>query len=206
MDQKGSLVDPEKLRFDFSWSGALTAQQVAAVEGIVVDRIRRGLPIFTETVALADATRITSLRCVFGEKYPDPVRVVSIGVPVADLLSDPTNAQWSDNSIEFCGGTHLSNTAEAEDFVLVEESGIAKGVRRIVGLTKGAATAARSKAAGILYRLAEIERMEPSSSKAALSKAIKLEVCASSVKVSYRLSLAHRLRFCCSFYIRLTRR
>lgn len=176
VDQKGSLVDSEKLRFDFSWSGALTVPQFTAVENIVVDQIRKGLTVHTEVVALSAASSINSLRCVFGEKYPDPVRVVSVGAPISELLQNPSNSEWGGYSIEFCGGTHLTNTSEAEDFVLVEESGIAKGIRRIVGLTKGAAAAARSRAAGLLYRLADIERMDPSSEKAALSKSIKVEV------------------------------
>jgi len=72
-DQKGSLVDADKLRFDFSWSSALTPAQVASVEGIVNARIAAALPVHAQLVSLAEATKITALRQVFGERYPDPV-------------------------------------------------------------------------------------------------------------------------------------
>lgn len=130
-DQKGSLVDSEKLRFDFSWPTALTPAQIAQVEGIVAERIRDALPVDAQLVPLAEASKITALRQVFGERYPDPVRVISVGQDVANLLANPADAQWMTYAIEFCGGTHLTNTAQAEDFVIVEESGIAK-VRAVI--------------------------------------------------------------------------
>ncbi len=74
-DQKGSLVDAEKLRFDFSWSGALTPEQIASVENIVNKKIQAALPVHAQLVSLADATKITALRQVFGERYPDPVSI-----------------------------------------------------------------------------------------------------------------------------------
>lgn len=135
-EQKGSLVDADKLRFDFSWSSALTPLQVEQVEGLVRQKIAAGLGVFNEVVPLSQASSISGLRCVFGEKYPDPVRVISVGTPVPELLANPTNPAWTTNSIEFCGGTHLSNTSQAEDFVLFEESGIAKGIRRISAFTR----------------------------------------------------------------------
>lgn len=176
VDQKGSLVDCEKMRFDFSWNGALSAAQVAAVEQEVIRQINRQLSVFSEPVPLADASKICSLRAVFGEKYPDPVRVVSVGVPISELVANPSNAEWNEFSVEFCGGTHLGNSSEAEDFVLVEESGIAKGIRRIVGYTRTAAAAARQKAASILQRLGELQEAGPSDSTMKLSKEIKVEI------------------------------
>jgi alanyl-tRNA synthetase len=125
-DQKGSLVDTEKLRFDFSWPTALTPAQIAQVESIVVERIQAALPVHAQLVPLADASKIAALRQVFGERYPDPVRVISVGQDVQQMLADPTKSEWSNFAIEFCGGTHLTNTTQAEDFVIVEESGIAK--------------------------------------------------------------------------------
>ncbi|CAM9105783.1 unnamed protein product [Ectocarpus sp. 13 AM-2016] len=145
-DQKGSFLDDEKLRFDFSWSGALTAEQVADVEDLVNDKINKNLPVYAFVAPLEQAKRIQSLRGVFGERYPDPVRVLSIGQDVPAMLEDPENSAWSDVSVEFCGGTHLSNTQEAETFVILEEAGIAKGVRRIVAVTRGLALAAVERA------------------------------------------------------------
>ena len=85
------------------------------------------------------------MRAVFGETYPDPVRVVSVGPTVAALLSDPKQPTWMGHSIEFCGGTHLTNTQEAEAFVIVEETAVAKGIRRVSGVTGAEATAAQRR-------------------------------------------------------------
>jgi alanyl-tRNA synthetase len=175
-EQKGSLVDPEKLRFDFSWNSPLTSAQIAEVQDIVVSKIKEAVPVHAEVVSLNSASQINALRKVFGERYPDPVRVISVGVPVQDLMADPTNPNWRSIAIEFCGGTHLSNTADAEDFVLVEESGIAKGVRRIVGLTRTAALAARERATDLLERLTALEQMPGGAELNAASKAIRTEV------------------------------
>ena len=175
-EQKGSLVDAEKLRFDFSWNGALTAEQIANVEAVVIGKINARLPVFADIVPFDKASSISGLRCVFGEKYPDPVRVISVGVPVDVLLSDPSNPDWLHNSIEFCGGTHLNNTAEAEDFVLYEESGIAKGIRRISALTRDSAKAARDLAHRLLLRLSILESMEAGDDLVVQNKAIKIEV------------------------------
>lgn len=94
-------------------------------------------------VPLEEAKKISGLRAVFGEVYPDPVRVISVGQPVDKLLSDPSNEEWSQHSVEFCGGTHLTNTAQAESFVVVEETAIAKGIRRISAVTGEEAVLAR---------------------------------------------------------------
>ena len=91
---------------------------------------------------LEQAKAISGLRAVFGEAYPDPVRVVSVGQPVSAMLADPSSALWGESSVEFCGGTHLTNTAEAQAFVIVEESAVAKGVRRISAVTGQPALAA----------------------------------------------------------------
>lgn len=175
-DQKGSLVDTEKLRFDFSWNGALSTEQLAKVEGIVRDQIQSKLGVYTDVVPLADAVKINGLRQVFGERYPDPVRVVSVGAKIEELLSNPSDSKWSNFSIEFCGGTHLSNTEEAEDFVIIEESGIAKGIRRIVGLTRNAAKAAKTRTQDFLIRLGGLDAMDAGPELQAGVKAISREV------------------------------
>lgn len=94
-------------------------------------------------VGLEKAKKIAGLRAVFGEVYPDPVRVISVGQPVDTLLSNPANDEWASYSVEFCGGTHLTNTAQAESFVVVEETAIAKGIRRVSAVTGEVAVLAR---------------------------------------------------------------
>lgn len=135
IDQKGSLVAPEKLRFDFSHKQALTPKELEQVEKITNETIKSNKQVYAQEVSLAQAKEINGVRAVFGETYPDPVRVVSIGVPVTDLLKTPNSAEWHKISIEFCGGTHVAKTGEIKDLVIIEESGIAKGIRRIVAVT-----------------------------------------------------------------------
>ncbi|KAI3990634.1 hypothetical protein MKX01_022934 [Papaver californicum] len=97
------------------------------------------MDVYATEATLADAKRFNGLRAVFGEVYPDPVRVVAIGRKVEDLLADPDNKEWSTISTEFCGGTHISNTRDAKAFALLSEEGIAKGIRRITAVTTGGA-------------------------------------------------------------------
>jgi alanyl-tRNA synthetase len=136
IDQKGSLVDETKFRFDFSWNGPLTVEQLSMIEKLCMERIEMEVPVEAYVAPLEGAQQISSLRAVFGEKYPDPVRVVAVtDRPITDMLSNPQDSQWNEYSVEFCGGTHLSNTKQAEAFVLLSEEGIAKGIRRVVGVT-----------------------------------------------------------------------
>lgn len=175
-EQRGSLVDSERLRFDFSWSGALSPLELAQVEAHVNKKIASELTVYTEVVPFAAAENITALRKVFGEKYPDPVRVVSVGVDVQQLINDPANPLWRTNSIEFCGGTHLTNTNEAEDFVIIEETGIAKGIRRISGLTRTLAKNARKYARELNARIVTLSSMEGCQELSTLSKALRIEI------------------------------
>ncbi|MCH8165285.1 MAG: hypothetical protein IH889_06725, partial [Planctomycetes bacterium] len=138
-DQKGSLVAPDRLRFDFSCSHAMTDEQVEQTERLVNADIEQDLEVFAEVVPLAQARSIAGVRALFGEKYPDPVRVVAIGVPLAEVLKDPGNEQWNEFSIELCGGTHLPQTGEAKQLVIIQEQALAAGVRRITALTGQAA-------------------------------------------------------------------
>ncbi len=147
VQQKGSLVDPEKTRFDFSHNKPVSDEQLERVETLVNEQITAGLAVYTAEVDQKQAREINTLRAVFGEKYPDVVRVVSIGVPIGEagsddpgaLLGNPTNPEWMKFSVEFCGGTHLNNTSEADAFVLTTEEGVAKGIRRVVGVSGEAA-------------------------------------------------------------------
>ncbi|CBI26461.3 unnamed protein product, partial [Vitis vinifera] len=139
VDQKGSIVLPEKLRFDFSHGKPIHPDHLRRIESIVNDQIKDELDVYGKEATLADAKRINGLRAVFGEVYPDPVRVVTIGRKVEDLLADPDNAEWLSVSAELCGGTHISNTREAKAFALLSEEGIAKGIRRITAVTTDSA-------------------------------------------------------------------
>jgi alanyl-tRNA synthetase len=149
VQQKGSLVDPEKLRFDFSHPKALGDDELERVESLVNQSIKRKLPVYAEEAPQEQALKINGLRAVFGEKYPPMVRVVSIGAPVSDLLSDPANPKWRAFSIEFCGGTHLPSSDAAEYFAITAEESVSKGIRRLVAVTGVAACAANEAAARV---------------------------------------------------------
>jgi alanyl-tRNA synthetase len=133
VDQKGSLVAPEKFRFDYSCKSSPSPDQLAEVEKNTNEFIKKSMKVYTLDVPLSQAKEITGLRAVFGEVYPDPVRVVSVGYPVEDLLADPTIDR--NTSIEFCGGTHVSSTQDIKRFVIVDDSALAKGIRRMTGVT-----------------------------------------------------------------------
>jgi len=145
-DQKGSLVAPDRMRFDFTANKALTAEQVKSVEEAANELIAKNEEVFAKEAPLAVAKTIQGLRAVFDETYPDPVRVVSIGIPVEDLEASPTSPAGSKTSIEFCGGTHLRRAGHICDFVLASEEAIAKGIRRVIALTGPEAAKARQKA------------------------------------------------------------
>jgi len=160
INQKGSLVAQEKLRFDFSHKQGLTLDEVAKVEKISNDEIKKALNVYSKEVPLQTAQSIYAVRAVFGETYPDPVRVVSIGHPVEDLLNDPQNPKWHGISIEFCGGTHVAKTSDIKDFVIVEESGIAKGIRRIIAVTGNEAHEVQRIASEFEHELDNVGKLE----------------------------------------------
>jgi alanyl-tRNA synthetase len=146
VNQKGSLVAPEKLRFDFSHKAGCTDAELVKIEEISTSYIRQNSEVYSKEVPLSLAREIQGVRAVFGETYPDPVRVVSVGVPVEDLLEDVHRPEWNKVSVEFCGGTHVRNTTEIKDLVILEESGIAKGIRRIIAVTGQTAHAVQEEA------------------------------------------------------------
>nr|KAF6405962.1 hypothetical protein HJG59_000021 [Molossus molossus] len=156
-DQRGSLVAPDRLRFDFTAKGAMSTQQIKKAEQIVNEMIEAAKPVYTQDCPLAAAKAIQGLRAVFDETYPDPVRIVSIGVPVSKLLDDPSGPAGSLTSVEFCGGTHLQNSSHAGAFVIVSEEAIAKGIRRIVAVTGAEAQKALRKAESLKKSLSVME-------------------------------------------------
>ncbi len=135
VQQRGSLVDEQKTRFDLSHDHAITVDELDQIEQMVNHDIAADLPVYADYAKQEDALKINGLRAVFGEKYPPTVRVVSIGVPPDELLKEPDNANWPNYSIEFCGGTHLPKTGDAEGFVFVAEEAVSKGVRRVTAQT-----------------------------------------------------------------------
>jgi alanyl-tRNA synthetase len=152
-DQKGSLVAPDRLRFDFDATRPVAPAQLAEVEQMVSRQIAQDLTVYADMVPLMVGRQINGLRAVFGENYPDPVRVVSIGQPVADLADDPPHPAWAEVSVEFCGGTHLETTSQAEAFAITHEEAVAKGIRRIVAVTRAAARAAIEAADAMAARI-----------------------------------------------------
>ena len=118
IEQKGSYVDPHRLRFDFSHFQPMTKEQLPQVENLVNQEIEAALPVRTDVMSLSEAKK-TGAMALFGEKYGEKVRVVSMG----------------DFSKELCGGTHVKNTADIRLFKILSESGVAAGVRRIEALT-----------------------------------------------------------------------
>lgn len=157
--QKGSLVDQDKLRFDFSHKAAVSLPEIKKIEDMSNANIRRNLKVYYKDVDLASAREIEGVRAVFGETYPDPVRVVSVGVDVDELLKTPKKPEWRGYSVEFCGGTHVEQTGLIKDLVVVEESGIAKGIRRIVAYTGDAAHRVQREAAQFLERIEALEKL-----------------------------------------------
>ncbi len=145
-DQRGSLVAPDRLRFDFTAKGALSIDEVRNVERMCDEVIGRGLDVYAKETPLSVAKAIQGLRAVFDETYPDPVRVVSVGKPIEDLIADPNGPSAFEYSVEFCGGTHLTNSAHMEKLVITSEEAIAKGVRRIIAMTGNEAIKAVKKA------------------------------------------------------------
>ena len=154
VEQKGSLVDKDKLRFDFTHFSPMTEEEIAKVEEIVNREIAAGLDVVTNEMSIEDAKK-TGAMALFGEKYGEVVRVVQMGT----------------FSSELCGGTHVSNTRNISAFKIISESGVAAGVRRIEALT--------GKALFEYYNTMESELQEA----AKLLKAVPLEVSAKVVSL-----------------------
>ena len=144
VEQAGSFVNGDRLRFDFSHSSAMTKEELEKTERIVNEQIGLSLPVVTEVMSIEDAKK-TGAMALFGEKYGERVRVVRMG----------------DFSTELCGGTHVGNTGEVRLFKIVSESGVAAGVRRIEALTGNGVLAYYGKMEQELMEAAAIIKTVP---------------------------------------------
>ena len=143
--QAGSLVEPDRLRFDFTHFEAITPEQLAQIDKLVNDAILEGYPVATEVLPIEEAKKKGAV-AMFGEKYGETVRVV----------------EMSDFSVEFCGGTHVDNTAKAGPFRIKSESSVASGVRRIEATCGKLSLKAMESSQGVLSRAAQFLKTAPS--------------------------------------------
>ena len=144
VEQHGSDVNEDRLRFDFSHFAAVTPEEIAQVEKIVNAKIAEAIPVVTEVMSLEEAKK-TGAMALFGEKYGESVRVVKMG----------------DFSIELCGGTHVANTGSIGAFKIISESGVAAGVRRIEALTSKAVFEYYDKLEETINEAAKIAKTNP---------------------------------------------
>ena len=143
--QAGSLVEPDRLRFDFTHFEAISPEELRQVEELVNDAILEGYPVVTEVLPIEEAKKKGAV-AMFGEKYGESVRVV----------------EMSDFSVEFCGGTHVDNTAKAGPFRIKSESSVASGVRRIEATCGKLSLKAMESSQGVLSRAAQFLKTAPS--------------------------------------------
>jgi len=148
--------------------------------------------VYSKEVDLKVAQKIPGLRAVFGESYPDPVRVVALEYDVNDIVKDIENPKWRGTSVEFCGGTHVAKTGDIKDFVIIEESGIAKGIRRITAVTGNEAHDVNRLAAALRSRLDGIDRMNGKQKDAEL-KAYSVELGQVDISAVLKAELRDRL-------------
>ncbi len=156
--QQGSKVDADWLRFDFTNQQSLNDEQIRGLESIVAEKVQRADPISWKTVPLAEARQAGAMM-LFGEKYPDPVRMVSMG----------------EFSKELCGGTHLTNTSQVEQFEVIAEESVAAGTRRIVAYTGPKAQQHRTEVQQMLADMARVFKCQPSE-VAVQAMALTLEI------------------------------
>ena len=144
VEQAGSLVDGNRLRFDFSHFSAMTREELDRVETMVNEKIEANLEVVTREMSIKDARKEGAM-ALFGEKYAETVRVLSMG----------------DFSIELCGGTHVKNTGVIGGFKIISEGGVAAGVRRIEALTGKGVTEYYKKTEGRLEQVARLLKTNP---------------------------------------------
>ncbi|KAJ5166548.1 Translation elongation/initiation factor/Ribosomal beta-barrel [Penicillium canariense] len=176
VEQKGSLVAAEKLRFDFSHKAAVSDADLQKIEAKSTEYIRQNCAVYSQEVPLATAQQISGVRAVFGETYPDPVRVVSVGVELEEILRNVKDPRWHEVSIEFCGGTHVQKTGDIKDLIILEESGIAKGIRRIIAVTGEEAHEVQRIAQEFENRLDQLDAMPLGPEKEREAKQVQVDL------------------------------
>ncbi|MBM6693671.1 alanine--tRNA ligase [Pseudoflavonifractor capillosus] len=153
--QAGSLVEPDRIRFDFTHFEGITAEELAQVDKLVNDAILNGYPVITEVLPIEEAKRKGAV-AMFGEKYGDVVRVVEMG----------------DFSMEFCGGTHLDNTAKVGTFRIKSEGSVASGVRRIEATVGKLTLETMNRNQQLIFQAAQILKTNPADLVAKLEQQV----------------------------------
>ena len=153
--QAGSLVEPDRIRFDFTHFEGITAEELAQVDKLVNDAILNGYPVITEVLPIEEAKRKGAV-AMFGEKYGDVVRVVEMG----------------DFSMEFCGGTHLDNTAKVGTFRIKSEGSVASGVRRIEATVGKLTLETMNHNQQLIFQAAQILKTNPADLVAKLEQQV----------------------------------
>jgi alanyl-tRNA synthetase len=194
VEQKGSLVASDRLRFDYNAKEALSDQQISRVRNLVTDMIRRELPVSAVEVELSRALEISGIRAMFGETYPNPVRVVSVGVSVEELAADPKNAKWRLLPVELCGGTHLLNTRDAKEFVVLRDDALARGVRRLLACTGAEAARAIEEGDRLDAEMQRVEKMPSGAERAEELKSLTRDLVASTVPAEVSSQLHARIK------------
>lgn len=173
--QKGSLVEPKRLRFDFSHAQALTAEQLSSVETLVNQQIRANFALCTETLSLEEAKKQGAM-ALFSEKYTDTVRVVSMG----------------EFSAEICGGTHVARTGDIGFFKIISESACAAGVRRIEAVTGAEALVYVEQCEKKLHHISEALKVSRDSVVEKLSQLLEQNKQVTKELASYKQKMAHQ--------------
>ncbi|OUN99240.1 alanine--tRNA ligase [Pseudoflavonifractor sp. An44] len=153
--QAGSLVEPDRIRFDFTHFEGISAEELAQVDKLVNDAILNGYPVITEVLPIEEAKQKGAV-AMFGEKYGDVVRVVEMG----------------DFSMEFCGGTHLDNTAKVGTFRIKSEGSVASGVRRIEATVGKLTLEAMNRNQELIFQAAQILKTNPADLAAKLEQQV----------------------------------
>ncbi|XP_019642269.1 PREDICTED: alanine--tRNA ligase, mitochondrial-like [Branchiostoma belcheri] len=157
-EQRGSHVGPNRLRFDFSVKSLPSPEELKRVEETVQAMVDRQQCVYSREVSLNQAKQVEGIRTM-DEEYPDPVRVVSVGTPVEELVTNPSSGAACVTSVELCCGTHVHNTASIEAFVISYERRNEIGSRRIIAITGSEALEARKTGAELEERAKTLEQV-----------------------------------------------